>query len=393
MAISLLALAGCHDTSPRHDGDVSGTARGPLRIVVMDPMALPLSCECVEGFAQRRYERLGEFLEKRLGRPVEIAFSENLQDVIRINEEPPALIIGKQSVVLFDAAGANVKVRPLARLTGAGGSTELFGVFAVRHDDPAKRIKDLAGYRILFGPKESEEKHGAAVAALKKHGVQLPAEIQVSGDCTTAALAVIENDADVAVLSSYSLALLEGCDSIDKGVLRVIGRTAPVPFVVAFATDSLGANEDREITRALLAVGREPELLKVLETKDGFVPMPGGEDSRRRPWPDWRGARQDAITRDVPDDLPAKPKLLWRHGLTGWGLSGLAVSEGLVVVADERQSGDEDIWRCLDAESGKLRWVVRYPARGEMDYSNAPRAGAVINDGRVDLLGACGHLR
>jgi hypothetical protein len=34
---------------------------GDLTIVVMDPLALPLSCPCVKGYAQRKYETLAEY--------------------------------------------------------------------------------------------------------------------------------------------------------------------------------------------------------------------------------------------------------------------------------------------------------------------------------------------
>jgi len=36
------------------------------------------------------------------------------------------------------------------------------------------------------------------------------------------------------VISSYAQPLLEGCGTIKKGDLRVIGETDPMPFVVAF---------------------------------------------------------------------------------------------------------------------------------------------------------------
>ena len=39
--------------------------RQSLTIVVMDPLSKPLSCPCVEGYAQREYKALAAFLEKR----------------------------------------------------------------------------------------------------------------------------------------------------------------------------------------------------------------------------------------------------------------------------------------------------------------------------------------
>src|SRR5215207_108072 len=55
---------------------------GPISMLVMDPLALPLSCPCVAGYAQRKYEVLGEYLSKQLGRPVEVTFAESVKNAL-----------------------------------------------------------------------------------------------------------------------------------------------------------------------------------------------------------------------------------------------------------------------------------------------------------------------
>ena len=57
----LAALAGACRAAPE-----SPEFNRQLTVVVMDPLAAPLSCPCVEGYAQRRYEVLGEYLSRRL---------------------------------------------------------------------------------------------------------------------------------------------------------------------------------------------------------------------------------------------------------------------------------------------------------------------------------------
>ena len=39
-------------------------------LIVMDPLAAPLSCPCVKGYAQRDYQRLADYLSKQLACPV-----------------------------------------------------------------------------------------------------------------------------------------------------------------------------------------------------------------------------------------------------------------------------------------------------------------------------------
>src|SRR5207244_4173948 len=86
-----------------------------LTIVVMDPLAIELSCPCVKGYAQRNYQQLAKFLEQRLQRKVELAFSESL--VIALKEKTKGradLVIGKCSVVKFDATKASKNLQQIA---------------------------------------------------------------------------------------------------------------------------------------------------------------------------------------------------------------------------------------------------------------------------------------
>ena len=94
----------------------------------------------------------------------------------------------------------------------------------------------------------------------------------------------------------------------------------------------------------------------------------------------------------VPNSLPVEAKFLWTSKTTGPGHSGVAVAEGRVLFADKSAEEANDVWRCLDAKTGKELWTLTYAAEGEMDYTNSPRAAPVVHDGMAWLLGAFGHL-
>ena len=78
-AIIGLAMAVLFSSVSVHAAPKDG---GPISMVVMDPLALPLSCPCVAGYAQRKYEVLGEYLSKQLGRPVEVTFAESVKNAL-----------------------------------------------------------------------------------------------------------------------------------------------------------------------------------------------------------------------------------------------------------------------------------------------------------------------
>jgi len=389
-------------------GTTSTRAEERLNVVVMDPLAAPLACDCVGGYAQRDYGVLAKFVEKRIGRDIKVYFSDNLTKVAadiakKKNGGKVDLIIGKRSLVEFDAAKCKLTVEPLAMLSGTDGKTTFTGLFVVPNKDKAKSLADLKGYRVLFGPEDSDEKHSAAMAALREAGIPVAEKPEIRFGCSESALEVIENKSKkpaVAVISSYAMALLEGCGTVDKGSLRLIGETKPLPFITVAATQSVDLQTRKKILDALLAVGENARLLKKMESKDGFVAISEGGDAKAKPakisaavqWPQWRGVRRDGIVERLPEKLPEKPKVLWKTALTGNGLSGVVVDQGRVIVADRDVTDCDDIFRCLDADSGEELWKLQYSAPGDMDYGCSARAAPLIHEGKVFLLGAFGDF-
>jgi ABC-type phosphate/phosphonate transport system substrate-binding protein len=250
-------------------------AAGDLTMIVMDPLALPLSCPCVKGYAQRKYEDLASYLQKELGLKVKLEFSESLRTALKEKTRGKAdIVIGKQSVVNFDAKEAKREFENVAMLTGKDGGTTQYGIVVVKSSDNAKAIADLKGYRIFFGNEESTEKHGAAVALFKKAGVDLPKTLETVSACDEGCTKILEfppGEKGAAVISSYAKPLLEGCGTVQKGDLRVVGETDDVPFVGAFVRADLPAELKSKLTNALLEVGNDAKLKASLETKDGFV--------------------------------------------------------------------------------------------------------------------------
>jgi ABC-type phosphate/phosphonate transport system substrate-binding protein len=256
----------------------ASTAAGgaPLVMVVMDPLAKDLSCPCVKGYAQREYQQLADFLATKLGRKVEVVFTESLVTATQKSEGGKAdIIIGKQSVVLHDAKKLNRTVRPAAALSDKNGLTTQTGLIVVPQGDAAQTVSDLKSHLLVFGPADCDEKNAAAVALFKKNGVAMPAKLETAAGCEEGALRILElpaGERGAAVISSYAKPLLEGCGTVPKGALRVVGETTPVPFIAAFTSGELPDELRQRIGAALLAVAVEPKLCLAMESKQGFVP-------------------------------------------------------------------------------------------------------------------------
>lgn len=277
-------------------------------------------------------------------------------------------------------------------LTDRDGDTNFTGGFVVRRKHPAQQIEDLKDRRILLGPSWEAEKHAAAILALKAAEVTIPAKIATKPTCADAAVAVVEDEADAAVISSYAYPLLEGCKTIDKGALRIIGSTPPVPFIQVFANKVVTPEQKEEIAAALLAVRGDGGLLRQMESKEGFVRVGSARQAAANgAWTDWRGPARDGCF-PLPERLPSRARFLWRRPMTGAGMAGVAATADRVIVVDKDETEKADIFRCLDAGTGDEWWTLEYPAAGDMDFSNAPRANPLIRGELVYLLGAFGDL-
>jgi len=252
-----------------------------LTLIIMDPMSAPLACACVQGYAQRKYEFLGKYLEKQLGVAVKVFWSGALSTAMEESMGQADIVIGKRSVVEADAKESQVPLIPAVELTGKDGKTTQWGLFVVRKDDPAQTLEDLAGYRILFGKKECDEKYSAPKKLLTSRNVAVAEKEESIGSCTEAVTTLMDMEPGTkmaAVISSYAKPLLEGCGTIQKGDVRVVGETEKIPFITAFLNSSLSRELREKVEQALIDMKSEPALLLTLETRNGFVPLAASQE-------------------------------------------------------------------------------------------------------------------
>jgi outer membrane protein assembly factor BamB len=73
-------------------------------------------------------------------------------------------------------------------------------------------------------------------------------------------------------------------------------------------------------------------------------------------------------------------------------LAGIAATKDMVIVADRELDDTVDVWKCLAADTGEVRWTVRHLAPGSLDYGNSARTTPLIVGDRVYLVGAQGHV-
>lgn len=135
---------------------------------------------------------------------------------------------------------------------------------------------------------------------------------------------------------------------------------------------------------------RVPDLLMTLFLLALAVAPPA---ARGDDWPQWRGPRQDGISREtglLPQWPAAGLQQLWRQPLEGGFSSVAVVGPRAYTMCGTASDGESAV--CLDAFNGKPLWKTRVGDFYQCSYGNGPRATPAIDAGRVYVLGAKGGL-
>ncbi|MHC4585308.1 MAG: outer membrane protein assembly factor BamB family protein [Planctomycetota bacterium] len=109
-------------------------------------------------------------------------------------------------------------------------------------------------------------------------------------------------------------------------------------------------------------------------------------------WPQYLGPNKNATSdeKDLLRSWPTKgPKVLWTLDL-GPGYGGAAVNKGKAYLLD-RISGKQDVFRCIDLNSGKELWSFAYDAKGRVSHQGS-RSTPAIDGNYIYTCGSFGDV-
>lgn len=111
-------------------------------------------------------------------------------------------------------------------------------------------------------------------------------------------------------------------------------------------------------------------------------------------WPQWRGPNRDGALSEfqAPAQWPSELEEAWSQEV-GDGVAGLSLADGKIYVF--ARQNDQEVLRCLDAQSGEEVWQDAYNVErfgGPDSGYQGPRATPAVADGMVAVLGVQGEL-
>ena len=118
-------------------------------------------------------------------------------------------------------------------------------------------------------------------------------------------------------------------------------------------------------------------------------------DATADDWPQWGGPKRDLIWRENGivekfTDSGVLPRV-WETPI-GEGYGGPSVADRRVYVMDRLREEQRERVLCLEAATGNVIWRHAYEARYSISYPAGPRCTPVVDNGRVYVVGAVGHM-
>ncbi len=224
----------------------------------------------------KRFKPLAEYLEKKLGRPVEVTISNDYEHHIYLvgRDRLDIAYMGPASYVMMVERHGR---KPLLGRQEVKGVPTFRGVIIAREDSPIKKLRDLRGKRFAFGDPDSTMSHLVPRHMLIRAGVNandLGGYEFLKGHHNVA-LGVLVGDFDAGAVKEEVFYEYEG-----RG-LKAIAWTPKISEHVFVASGSLPSGTVKALRETLLGLKDEPGGKAVMDAIKAditaFVPARDGD--------------------------------------------------------------------------------------------------------------------
>lgn len=226
-----------------------------IKLAVNDTYGKKTACACIGDLACREYDELQEILRTRYDIDLQLTY---LIEEMYIQD---SLLTGRYDGVLCKPWFAmrlvpqnDFKFQRVADLLDPENNPWLTGIFIVKKDSPITSLSEISGRTLVAGQEDSYEKYHAPLAMLKKEGI-VPSAITNKSGCIECIGELLDNKADVAIISNYALTASCAVDIASADDFRIIGETDKFPLCsVVLDMNKVSEADAMRLQKALLEI-------------------------------------------------------------------------------------------------------------------------------------------
>jgi len=262
-------LSGCNDTKQLQIVQFEETAFLPgetyiaspsdslmtIRLAVNETYCTKTACSCISDLATREYEEVQDILKSKYNIDLQlIYFSEeyDMKDSLLTQKFDGAIC--KPWLAFMLTPGSDFRFKRVADLLDPSGNQWLTGIFIVKKDSPIKSLDEIGGKILVAGQPDSYEKYHDPLRILSVKEIEPSQTINKAG-CTECINCLLDDEADVAIISDYALSASCAVDLAKPEDFTIIGKTGQIPLCSVILDLSKVSEADAlRLQRALIGI-------------------------------------------------------------------------------------------------------------------------------------------
>jgi ABC-type phosphate/phosphonate transport system substrate-binding protein len=251
-----------------------GTKPLTLRLAVNDTYCKATACACIQDLASREYDDVVRILKDDYDISLELVYcleESDLEDSIRSGHFDGAIC--KPWFALQNQSTGKMKFERVADVLDPFDNGLLGGIFIVPKESPLMGPEDINGKILAIGEENSYEKYHLALRHMNDKGIR-PAKIIRKSVCTEGINALLDKEADVAVISDYAMIASCAADFAEEDAFRTIWKTDDIPLCsVILDRKRVSKSGSERLQEALLKISAE-KIPENFASKGFIKPIP-----------------------------------------------------------------------------------------------------------------------
>ena len=241
-----------------------------INLAINDTYCKKTACACIHDIAAREYEELQKQLKSQFNIDLQLTYymePYNMEDQLRAKTHDG--VICKPWNAFMLAKESNIKYKRIVDVLDVYDNPWLQGVYLVKKDSPIKTMADITGKTMVAGQEDAYEKYHAPFYQLDSLGIK-PGKIYHKASCLECINELMDDHAEVALVSDYVMSASCAVDVANEEDYRVVGETEKMPLCsVILDMKKVERSDAMRFKNALLALSKEKSPEGMLS--DGFV--------------------------------------------------------------------------------------------------------------------------
>lgn len=229
-----------------------------INLALNDTYCKKTACSCIHDVAAREYEPLQQKLKEQFNIDLQITYyvePYDMEDALRAKFHDG--VISKPWNAFMLAKENKLKYKRIVDVLDVYDNQWLTGVFLVPIDSPIKTIKDIEGKILVAGQEDAYEKYHSPLQILDSLTIK-PGQIYHKASCLECLNELMDNKAEVALVSDYVMNASCAVDVASEEDFRIVGETEKMPLCsVILDMKKVDRSDAMRFKNALLELSNE----------------------------------------------------------------------------------------------------------------------------------------